>query len=119
MTNEKEYINARHLCIAAFWDVMRVFFVIHGAVQGVGYRQLVRSAALRNGIVGFVRNVRDGSVEALAQGGRENLDRFGKEINVSVAGGAQVFSIERIEEEDARFPEAADQYNDFKVEGDE
>ena len=37
-------------------------------VQGVGYRAFVEHAALKRGIEGWVRNRRDGSVEALFAG---------------------------------------------------
>jgi acylphosphatase len=37
--------------------------VVHGRVQGVGYRAFVEYEALRRGIEGWVRNCRDGSVE--------------------------------------------------------
>ena len=45
---------------------MRVIrhMVVHGRVQGVGYRAFVEHEALRRGIEGWVRNCRDGSVEA-------------------------------------------------------
>jgi acylphosphatase len=45
--------------------------VIRGRVQGVGYRAWAEVAALECGIEGWVRNRRDGSVEAVF-GGPEN-----------------------------------------------
>jgi acylphosphatase len=41
---------------------------VRGRVQGVGYRAFVEHAALKRGIEGWVRNRRDGSVEALFAG---------------------------------------------------
>lgn len=42
--------------------------IVHGRVQGVGYRAFVERAALKAGVAGWVRNRRDGSVEALFSG---------------------------------------------------
>jgi acylphosphatase len=42
--------------------------VVDGAVQGVGYREFTRRAALRLGVSGWVRNRSDGAVEALIYG---------------------------------------------------
>ncbi len=47
---------------------------ITGRVQGVGYRAATRQKAESLGLVGWVRNHSDGSVEALAQGGQGALD---------------------------------------------
>lgn len=41
---------------------------ISGRVQGVGYRDGLCNEALARGVTGWVRNRRDGSVEALLQG---------------------------------------------------
>lgn len=41
---------------------------VRGRVQGVGYRAFVEDAAERLGLEGWVRNRRDGSVEAVFAG---------------------------------------------------
>ena len=42
--------------------------VVRGVVQGVGYRAFVEHEALRSGLEGWVRNRRDGTVEAVFSG---------------------------------------------------
>ena len=42
--------------------------IVHGQVQGVGYRAFVEREALRIGLDGWVRNRRDGTVEAVFSG---------------------------------------------------
>jgi len=42
--------------------------VIRGRVQGVGYRAFVEAMALRHDLAGWVRNRRDGTVEAVFSG---------------------------------------------------
>jgi acylphosphatase len=50
--------------------------VIVGRVQGVGYRDAAVQAAFVFGVCGWVRNRQDGSVEALAQGEHDAVERF-------------------------------------------
>ena len=50
--------------------------VIRGRVQGVGYRDAMVDAATALGIAGWVRNRRDGAVEAWLQGDAEAVDRL-------------------------------------------
>lgn len=47
---------------------------ITGRVQGVGYRAFVESEAVARGLSGWVRNRRDGSVEAVFSGDAEVVD---------------------------------------------
>lgn len=42
--------------------------VVEGVIQGVGYREFTRRAALRLNVSGWVRNRADGAVEALLSG---------------------------------------------------
>ena len=42
--------------------------LVDGSVQGVGYREFTRRAALRLGVSGWIRNRSDGAVEALIRG---------------------------------------------------
>jgi acylphosphatase len=48
---------------------------VSGRVQGVGYREGLRHQAQRTGVRGWVRNRRDGTVEALLQGEAEAVNR--------------------------------------------
>jgi acylphosphatase len=49
--------------------------VARGRVQGVGYRAFVEDEALRLGLEGWVRNRRDGTVEAVFSGADETVAR--------------------------------------------
>jgi acylphosphatase len=42
--------------------------LVHGRVQGVGFRMFVEREAVALGLAGWVRNVRDGTVEAVFSG---------------------------------------------------
>jgi acylphosphatase len=48
--------------------------VIEGRVQGVGFRAWTEREALARGLTGFVRNRRDGSVEAVICGENARVD---------------------------------------------
>ncbi|MDJ0621493.1 MAG: acylphosphatase [Desulfocapsaceae bacterium] len=49
---------------------------IEGRVQGVFFRDSTRSEAIRLGLNGWVRNTRDGAVEAVFQGDEESLNNI-------------------------------------------
>lgn len=56
--------------------LQHVLLKIHGRVQGVFFRAGTQKEAARLGLKGWVRNASDGSVEAVAEGERETLEKF-------------------------------------------
>ena len=58
----------------------RVRAVVHGRVQGVGFRYFTAVQARKYGIGGFVKNRFDGTVELEAEGEPEQLDRFLEQV---------------------------------------
>jgi acylphosphatase len=54
----------------------RVHVWVTGRVQNVGFRAFVVSSAGLTGVKGWVRNVGWNTVEAVAEGGREQVDQF-------------------------------------------
>ena len=69
-------------------------FLIRGAVQGVGYRFFAQRAAARHQVVGYVRNLADGSVEALAEGPANSVESFKHDL----ATGPQWSAVDQVEE---------------------
>ena len=72
--------------------------VVHGFVQGVFFRDSVRRLAERSGVSGWVRNNRDGTVEAAVEGDPESVQRI---VDYCRSGprGAQVDRVDVYEEE--------------------
>ena len=53
---------------------VRAHAIISGRVQGVFFRMETKRAADRFGVSGWVRNLRDGTVEAVFEGERDRVD---------------------------------------------
>ncbi|MFB3897865.1 MAG: acylphosphatase [bacterium] len=50
--------------------------IIHGRVQGVGYRFFAERYAMELNITGYAKNLYNGDVEVVAQGDKPNLDAY-------------------------------------------
>jgi acylphosphatase len=57
-----------------------------GQVQGVGFRYTVERIARRFRVTGYVRNLRDGRVEVVAEGTSDEIGRFVAQIEETMAG---------------------------------
>jgi acylphosphatase len=95
---------------------MKLYIIAKGRVQGVFYRAFVRSVAERFGVVGFVRNLDNGDVEIYAEGEKETLENFIKEINVKKEVGPFVKKLEIYKEGEADFVKPDKEYTSFVIE---
>jgi acylphosphatase len=57
-------------------DNIRVRLIIRGRVQGVWFRESTRREAVSLGVTGWVRNLPDGSVEAVVEGPEDRVRRL-------------------------------------------
>ncbi|MDB5591436.1 acylphosphatase [Enterovirga sp.] len=85
-------------------DVVRL--VIRGRVQGVGFRAWTRGEAERRGLSGWVRNRRDGTVEAVLAGPAEAVTAMTEACRRG-PGGATVDAVESHAAEAGEAPEGA------------
>lgn len=75
---------------------MRRRYLIGGRVQGVGFRFFAQRTASRLGLLGWVRNLPNGVVEAEAQGDLNSLSSFESALRQGPRG-AQVANFEHTE----------------------
>jgi acylphosphatase len=85
-------------------------FLISGDVQGVGYRFFAQRAAARHQIVGYVKNMPDGTVEAFVEGPAVSVEAFRHDL----ATGPRFSMVAQVEEINL---EPTGQYSSFRIEG--
>ena len=66
--------------------MFRATFHYSGHVQGVGFRYAAHGIASRYAVTGYIRNLRDGRVEVVAEGSEEDIKAFAGAVRESMAG---------------------------------
>jgi acylphosphatase len=76
---------------------VRTRVVVHGRVQGVFFRDSTRRLAEHHGVAGWVRNTREGTVEAVFEGAPDDVERL---VAYCRRGprGAEVAEVEELDE---------------------
>jgi acylphosphatase len=74
-------------------DRVRLHAVVHGYVQGVGFRAHTQREAARQQITGWVMNRWDGAVEVVAEGPRAVLEQFEQVLQ----RGPRAAQVDRVE----------------------
>lgn len=87
---------------------IELFAKVHGRVQGVFFRTTVERYAKDIGVQGFVENKADGTVEIVAQGKKQDLEKLLRQIQEH-PGMAEISAI------DTHFRDAAVPLTGFKV----
>ena len=72
-------------------------FLVHGLVQGVGFRWFVARQARALGLTGYARNLPDGAVEVLARGADATV--LGR-LELLLARGPEYARVDRVERHD-------------------
>jgi acylphosphatase len=84
--------------------------IVHGRVQGVGFRYFVRDAAARLELAGDVRNRPDSTVEIVVEGPSGPVGEFVREVG----RGPALARVERLDVDDLP---AGGNYRSFTIEG--
>lgn len=86
----------------------RLHAIVHGDVQGVGFRYFVQRKAQQLGLSGWVRNNDDGTVELVAEGNRRQLE----DLKRIVEEGPRLARVDRVE---TRWSEATGNLGRFEL----
>jgi acylphosphatase len=81
---------------------------VEGVVQGVFFRYHTQELARRLGVSGWVRNLRDGGVEAVFEGKREDVEEMVKFCHRGPPG-ARVTNVE------VKWEKPEGKFSDFKI----
>ena len=88
--------------------MQRMRIVVSGMVQGVGFRAYAQREAGSIGLTGWVRNKMDGTVEILAEGKRETLEKLLAWAHKGPPAG-------RIGKLTVSFEPATNEFDDFRI----
>lgn len=86
----------------------RLHAIVHGYVQGVGFRANAQRQASRHAITGWVRNNPDGTVEAVAEGATNDVKQFERFLR----RGPSAATVEHVE---TTYSDATGEFSSFNI----
>ncbi|MBN2408822.1 MAG: acylphosphatase [Candidatus Aminicenantes bacterium] len=86
----------------------RSHIVVSGRVQGVFFRDHTRRWAASLGLTGWVKNLRDGRVEVLAEGEKEDLEA----LLAKLKQGPPAATVENVT---VAWDDFRDEFRDFRI----
>lgn len=89
-------------------DSIRIHIWLTGRVQGVGFRAFVQQSGVLFGLTGWVRNVGDDTVETVAEGLRDKLEKFSEAVKKGPRAG-------RVDEATIEWETASGEFKNFGV----
>ncbi len=88
--------------------IRKATIIVSGVVQGVYYRHSTKVKADELGLTGYVRNLIDGSVEVVAEGEEENVERLIEWCKQGPRGA-------RVDHIDVEWDEPSSGFEDYSV----
>ncbi len=82
--------------------------IVTGMVQGVFFRATVKDHASSFSLTGYAKNLDDGSVEIVAQGSKEDLEKFLQKVKEN-PGKAQIKKVS------FSYRESTQSFENFKI----
>jgi acylphosphatase len=89
-------------------DPLRIHIWVTGRVQGVGFRAFVQQSGVLFNLTGWVRNMGYESVETVAEGSRERLEKFAEAVKTGPRAG-------RVDEARIEWETANGEFQNFGV----
>ncbi|MEM3606385.1 MAG: acylphosphatase [Candidatus Bathyarchaeia archaeon] len=87
---------------------VRAHVFVSGLVQGVFFRWETRKNALKNNVKGWVRNLRDGRVEAVFEGEKEDIEKMIKFCEKGPPGA-------KVEKVEVKWEDYKGEYESFEI----
>lgn len=82
-------------------------YVFHGRVQAVGFRMTTERIARRYTVVGYVKNLADGTVEMVITGSSAEIESVLSEIDRALPGNVSQRDVEELD--------AAEEFDSFTI----
>ena len=86
----------------------RVHILVSGKVQGVFFRQALKVVAKKNNVLGWVRNLKDGCVEAILEGDNKSINSVIEWIHIGPANS-------RVDDTEVSNEEFKNEFSTFDV----